>query len=142
MCTKEYSICHVTSSHPVEDGRIFRRACRTAAKAGYKTYLVQRGKSYEKDGVHIRGLGEPRKNSRLYLFLRFNKIAYKKALEVDADLYHLHDLELLPYALRLIKKNKKVVFDSHENYVEQIRIKPYLPKKIAVIVSKLFFLYS
>ena len=51
------------------------------------------------------------------------KDIYKKALEIDADIYHFHDPELLPYGLKLKKKGKSVIFDSHENYSEQIKEK-------------------
>ena len=59
-------ICHVTSAHPPEDGRIFRRACVSAANAGYDTYLVEQGDTYEKNGVHIVGIGKPEKSGRIY----------------------------------------------------------------------------
>jgi len=40
----------------------------------------------------------------------------KKALEVDAEVYHFHDPDLLFLALKLKKKGKKVIYDVHENY--------------------------
>ncbi len=135
-------ICHVTSAHPPEDGRIFRRACVSAALAGYETYLVEPGESYEKNGVHIIGIGKPGISGRLYRMTCFAKKAYTAAEKVDADLYQLHDLELLPYALKLKRKGKKVVFDSHENYAEQIRNKAYLPVFLAKILAVLFIRYS
>ncbi len=135
-------ICHVTSAHPPEDGRIFRRACQSTVNAGYETFLIQPGDSYEKNGIHIVGLGNPAKPGRLYRMTSFAKKAYERALDVNADLYHLHDPELLPFALKLKKHGKAVVFDSHENYVEQIRNKPYLPGKVAAFASKLYDQYS
>lgn len=135
-------ICHVTSAHPPEDGRIFRRACQSTAMAGYDTYLIQPGESYEKNGIHIKGIGNPTRPGRLYRMTTFAKTAYKEALTVDADLYHLHDPELLPYALKLKRHGKAVVFDSHENYIEQIRNKPYLPGIVAKVASKIFDVYS
>ena len=135
-------ICHVTSAHPSEDGRIFRRACVSSAKSGYDTYLVEPGNTYDKYGVHIVGIGTPEKPGRLYRMTAFARKAYEKAKEVDADLYQLHDPELLPYAKKLKSMGKAVVFDSHENYVEQFRNKPYLPKPVARLFSKWYSLYS
>lgn len=140
--TEVKKICHVTSAHPPEDGRIFRRACVSAAKAGYDTYLVEQGETYDKSGVHIVGIGMPEKAGRLYRMTTFAKKAYEKAVSLDADLYQLHDPELIPYAKKLKKMGKSVIFDSHENYVEQIRNKPYLPKPAAIILSKWFSFYS
>ena len=120
-------ICHVTSVHSPEDGRIFRRACVSAKKAGYDTYLIQKGDTYEKLGVHIVGIGIPKKSSRMYRMTVFSNKAYQAALDVDADLYHIHDPELLPFARKLKKKGKKVVFDSHENYSDMILRKVNIP---------------
>lgn len=135
-------ICHVTSAHPAEDGRIFRRACVSAANAGYETYLVEQGDTYDKNGVHIIGIGQPEKSGRFYRMTSFAKKAYLKAKELDADLYQLHDPELLPYAKKLKKMGKAVIFDSHENYVEQFKNKPYLPKPVATMLSACFSGYS
>ena len=136
------SICHVTSAHPAEDGRIFRRACIAAAEAGYTTYLVEQGESYDKQGVHIIGTGYPKKKGRLYRMTIFTRKVFKAALDTNADIYQLHDPELLPYAIRLKKRGKAVIFDSHEDYVEQIRSKPYLPNYIAEIASRVYGIYS
>ena len=56
--------------------------------------------------------------SRMARMLLTTKRIYKKSLEQDADIYHLHDPELLPYALKLKRKSKCVIFDSHENILE------------------------
>lgn len=135
-------ICHVTSAHPKEDGRIYRRACISSVQAGYDTYLVEKGETYEKNGVHIIGIGYPKKSDRLYRMTSFARQAYKAAVDVDADLYQLHDPELLPYALKLKRIGKAVVYDSHENYVEQLKNKTYLPKPICQLVSWIYDKYS
>lgn len=134
-------VCHITSAHGPEDDRIFYKECVSLAEAGYETYLVQRGSGYEKNGVHIVGFGNPAKN-RLKRMTQTARRAYEAALAVDADLYHFHDPELLHYGLKLKKKGKKVIFDSHERYVEQIRIKPYLPPWAAVLAARLYGAYE
>ena len=101
-------VCHVTSVHPVEDVRIFQKECVSLARAGYDIYLVQQGESYEKYGVHIVGFGNV-ESSRIKRMLHTSRTAYEKALAVDADVYHLHDPELLPYGIKLKKLGKKVI---------------------------------
>jgi len=70
------------------------------------------------------------------------RAVYKKALEVNADIYQLHEPELLRYANKLKRKGKKVVFDSHENYTLQILNKQYLPSFSRYLVAKLYRLYE
>ncbi len=134
-------VCHITSAHRPEDDRIFLKEARSLAQKGYEVYLVQQGSSYEKEGVHLVGFGE-KPNSRLKRLLFGAQCAYQAALDVDADIYHLHDPELLPYGLKLKKHNKKVIFDSHERYTEQIRVKKYLPTWAAHIIARVYGLFE
>lgn len=130
-------VCHITCAHPKEDVRIFRKECVSLANAGYDVSLVQQGESYVKSGVHLVGFGVV-PSSRLKRMLQTSRLAYKKALAVDADIYHLHDPELLSYALKLKRKGKKVIFDSHEFYAEQIKHKTYIPRPFRGPVAKLY----
>lgn len=134
-------VCHVTSAHPKEDVRIFKKQCVSLAKAGYDVTLIQQGDSYEKDGVHIVGFGQI-ESSRIKRMLLTSKTAYKKALDVDADIYQLHDPELLPFALKLKRRGKKVIFDSHEKYADLMQDKPYLPQWSISAVSRIYGAYE
>lgn len=129
-------ICHMTSAHPECDIRIFHKECVSLAKNGYDVYLVQRGKSGEKNGVHLVGVGDISGN-RIKRMTQAAKRVYEIALELDCDVYHLHDPELLPYGLKLKRKGKKVIFDSHECYALQIANKTYLGI-FAPIISKIY----
>ena len=134
-------VCHMTSSHNPEDVRIFHKECVSLSKAGYDVTLVERGDSYEKEGVHIIGIGEVT-SGRLNRFLRVSKQVYQTALAVDADIYHFHDPELLPYGLKLKKRGKKVVFDSHEHTAESILEKTWLPTSVRGLVHWAFSSYQ
>lgn len=131
-------VCHMTSAHPPEDVRIFHKECVSLAKEGYDVYLVEQGDSYEKNDVHLVGVGEP-SGGRLSRMTSFAKKVYETALAIDADIYHLHDPELLPYGMKLKRKGKKVIFDSHEHTAEAILEKTWLP---APVRSSIHWLYS
>jgi glycosyltransferase involved in cell wall biosynthesis len=65
---------------------------------------------------------------------------YRKGLELDGDLYHLHDPELLRIALKLKKRGKKVIYDAHEDLPRQLLGKSYLPFK--KVLSRFFERYE
>lgn len=130
-------ICHVTSAHNINDVRIFKKECVSLAKNdGYNVYLVGPGESKICDGVNIVGVGE-KPNSRFARMLKFAPKVIDEAVKVDADIYHLHDPELLRFALNFKKLGKKVIFDSHENILDSIDDKTYMP----VLMRKVFKTY-
>lgn len=134
-------VCHMTSAHGAEDVRIFHKECISLAEAGYDVYLVERGESNDKNGVHIVGVGEIPKSRRKRTTEGARRV-YEMALALDCDIYHFHDPELLPYGLKLKKKGKKVIFDSHENTADSIYEKTYLPLAIRTAVGKTYTRYE
>lgn len=130
-------VCHMTSAHSQEDDRIFIKECVSLANAGYEVYEVARGESYDKNGVHIVGVGDIPKSRRKRMTEGAKRV-YQKALELDCDIYHFHDPELLPYGLKLKKRGKKVIFDSHEDVPGQIMDKGWIPKPLRRVISGLY----
>lgn len=143
MAKKKITVCHLSSSHGQEDNRIFKKECVSLAEAGYKVYLVTTGNNQIKDGVCFVGAGKI-PNSRLERMISFTRKVYKQALLLDADIYHIHDPELLPYALKLQKKGKQVIFDSHEFMAINIAQgnRPYIPKTCQNFVSDVYMKYE
>ncbi|MFR8039693.1 MAG: glycosyltransferase [Anaerovoracaceae bacterium] len=135
MTTK---VCHVTSAHNTDDIRILKKECVSLAKnTSYDVYLVGKGESWEYKGVNIIGVGDT-PVSRIKRIAGFAKKVIDKAIQIDADIYHLHDPELLMYVKKLSKFGKKVVFDSHEYYYEQILEKKYIPKFARKIIAGIY----
>lgn len=134
-------VCHVTSVHTNSDVRIFEKECTSLAKKKeYDVYFVAPGKTFVKNNVNIVGIGE-KPISRLERFIFFSRKAYKTALDLDAEIYHIHDPELLRFALKIKKKGKKVIYDSHEDTVEDISRKDYIPYLLRNVITKMFKKY-
>lgn len=137
-------ICHITTVHSNRyDSRIFERECVSLAQAGLDTILIVNDElpDENKYKVKIVSLHTKPKN-RIDRSTRIANLAYKKALEINAEIYHIHDPELLRIAVKLAKHNKKVIFDSHEFTAMQILTKPYLPSCVRNIISRLYSKYE
>ncbi|MEA2399563.1 MAG: hypothetical protein QOK25_3119 [Thermoleophilaceae bacterium] len=120
-------VAHLTVVHHVDDVRIFVKQCRTLSAAGYEVHLIAPSEEdTELDGVLIHGLRQPGCN-RLVRMTTRGLNAFRTARRLDADVYHVHDPELMPVALFLRLLGKKVVYDSHEHLPQQILTKPWIP---------------
>ena len=135
-------ICHVTSVHSSDDIRVFHKECVSLARAGYEVYLVAPGEDREEKGVHVVGIGPKPQGTVNRLRANLGKKAYFRALSLDAEIYHLHDPELLPWALALAKKGKRVIFDSHEFFERLIYERHYVPRALRAPAARVFHAYE
>ena len=135
-------ICHVTSAHKSDDARIFKRECGSLARVpDYDVYLLAKGESREEAGVTVIGVGEM-PEGRWERYFGFTKTLLEKALEIDADIYHLHDPELLSVADKLRKKGKAVIYDSHEDYALYMMDRQWIPKSLRKTASNAYKKYE
>lgn len=109
---------------------------------GHKVTLVvadAKGSAWS-DGVCILDVGT--EAGRLRRVLHGSAKVFRCAVEIDADIYILHDPELIPYGIRLKRLGKKVVFDSHEDVPKQMLGKPYLRGGSAWLLSRGYQIYE
>lgn len=132
-------ICHITNAYQDSIPRILREAS-VAVKSGFKPYIIAQGNNVEKDGITYIGVKYAR--NRYHRMICTNFLMYKKAKEIDADIYQIHAPEFLPFATLLKKKGKIVIFDSHEFYGMQIMLKKYIPKIIRTQIAKVYMWYE
>lgn len=138
-------VCHLTSVHPYKDTRIFIKECQSLVKAGYEVHLVAPdAPDRVLNGVHLHGI-KMNSGNRLKRMTKDVYSVYKKAKEIDADIYHFHDPELIPVGLKLKKKGKIVIYDIHEDYSSLILSKFWIPvflRKIIAFTFKHFEKYA
>ena len=124
-------IAHLTSVHPQNDNRIFYKECQTLQQEGHEVYLVCAGVDSQMiDNIDIVGYPKNKKSR----FQRMIKTSFldmiKVSKELDADIYHFHDPELIFTGLYLKMSGKKVIYDIHENNPASILSKPYIKSKL------------
>ncbi|MGD9696726.1 MAG: glycosyltransferase [Thermoleophilia bacterium] len=104
-------VVHLTTVHRPRDVRIFHKEATAAAAAGARAWVAA-----------------PRTPLRRARRLAAGWRLARAARARDADLYHVHDPELLPAALWLARAaGRPVVYDVHEYLGQTARVKPWLP---------------
>jgi len=131
-------IVHMTSVHRPFDVRIFEKQCKSLAARGQDVTLVAVHDMDEVvDGVTICAM--PRPASRWQRMTRTAHQVFRAARRQRADLYQIHDPELLPWARLMRCLGDRVIYDMHENVPEDVRSKTWIPallrRPIAASVS-------
>ena len=104
-------IVHLTSVHRPRDVRIFHKEVRALSKAGAEASVL--------------GLEHPVRRSER---ARAGWQLARRAREMQADAYHVHDPEMLPQALWLQRvTGRPVIYDAHEYLGETTRTKRWIP---------------
>ncbi|WP_104204265.1 glycosyltransferase family 4 protein [Billgrantia saliphila] len=129
-------VAHLTSAHPRYDTRIYHKQCRSLAADGHSvTLIVADGEgNEERDGVSIVDVG--RLPGRVNRVMKTTRRVFEHARRIDADLYHLHDPELMPMGRRLKQLGKRVIYDAHEDLPRQILAKHYLGGAARQVLSR------
>lgn len=135
-------ICHLTTVHSWNDVRIFEKECVSAAVAGFEVYLVaMNALEGLHQGVHVVSV-VAQKSKRLARMWKSVDLIYKKAIEIDADVYHFHDPELLRISGKLLKAGKIVIYDSHEDLPRQILDKIWINPILRSTLSRVIEWYE
>jgi len=132
--SRRASVVHITTVHRPFDPRIFHRECVSLAASGFRTTLIAHADRDEvRDEVRLVSLGPRREYRALALRQRVGRAraALRAALRERADLYHVHDPELISTALALKRRTSaRVIYDCHEDNVGYALQKPYIPRPL------------
>lgn len=130
------NIYHITILHDRFDTRIFQKQCVSLKNKYNVTLIVNDGRgNSNKNGIRIIDLNCKNK-FRLFRLFRFGFYLNKMLNIEKPNIIQIHDPELLLF-IGIIKKHKiKIVFDLHDDLVEQILEKEYIAKNIRKYISK------
>ena len=124
-------IVHITSVHPWQDTRIFRKMCRSLAARGHDVHLVAtRDDTIDVqvvDGVTVHAVPRTKNLARRLAVTVPQVLATARKLE--GDVYHFHDPEILPWALpfqRIV--GRPVIYDAHEDLAAQALYAHRIPR--------------
>jgi glycosyltransferase involved in cell wall biosynthesis len=132
-------IRHLTSVHSIGDPRIFHKQCKSLAALGYDVGLVAcHDRTEVIDGVRIVALARP--DGRLDRMTRVARDMYRAAVRERADVYHLHDPELLWVGALLKLRGFHVIYDVHEDVPKQVMSKHWIPRWARPLVAKVVML--
>ena len=136
-------VTHLSTAHTRYDIRIFIKLCSSLATHGYNVSLVVADNLGDevKNGVSIIDVGA-KTSGRFFRMTTSVKKVFEKAKELDSDIYHFHDSELIPTGLKLKNLGKKVIFDIHENIDLQILEKNWIPLIFRKLISYIYRKYE
>jgi glycosyltransferase involved in cell wall biosynthesis len=136
-------VVHLTTVHPRDDIRIFRKECVSLAQAGYEVVQVVGDGLGDTvvQGVRIVDIG-PRPPGRLARMRQQPAKALAAVRALRPALVHLHDPELLPVGAKLAREGLTVVYDAHEDVPRQLLTKQWIPAWARRPLSAAFEVYE
>ncbi len=128
-------VCHITSVHPRYDIRIFIKECKALAQKHDVSLIVADSLGDEiKDGIKIYDIGKST-GGRLQRMQKTSRAIFNRVLELNPQVVHFHDPELIGIGVKLAKLGYKVIYDVHEDVPKQVLNKHWIPKVIRPIIS-------
>lgn len=123
-------VVHISSAHDAGDVRIRRKQIGSLIDNGFMvTFVTGDLAAADQPGLDVRRI-QPGRHSRLRRLLMTAPKCILAASRIEADIYHFHDPELIPWAWLLRLKQRPVIYDIHEDYVTSIAGKSYLPRPV------------
>jgi glycosyltransferase involved in cell wall biosynthesis len=146
MSSSAPHICHLSLLNPAIHSRIFFKMALSQVHAGYRVSIIAQDAAahpYMREGVQIVPIGV------------FGRMSWRRrssvgkvrrlAMSLQADIYQVHTVELLPMAhkLKRLLPGSRVLFDMHEDYIGNIRfgdyygvwVKPMLLRRVGAILG-------
>lgn len=109
-------VCHITSKYPYLDQRILAQECTTLAQVGYDVHFLCSGAPERDIGPITLHCAPALSGSLLRKMRQGAKDFFPLAQDINAQIYHIHEPELLPLAKRLKRAGKIVIYEARVRY--------------------------
>lgn len=139
------SVCILGAWHRVDDTRLFTKFGRSLAAAGYDTSVVGHASSDDvttRDGVTLVGVSgwdEKPGGFMLPMVIKVVLNCYRAAWRIRADIYQVCDPLSIPFGIFAALIGKRVIYDVHEYYPEQILYKDDMDIMTRLMYGMLIF---
>lgn len=137
--TAPVRVCVLTAAHHPFDQRVFYKQAVSLAQSGYQVTLVGPAPAElrgEHRGVWLEALPVPASPGQR---LALQRHLFRIGRRLQADIYHIHDPELLLLALALRCLGRRVVYDVHENFpavaLTRAWVPPVLRRPLSLVVD-------
>lgn len=134
-------LCHLTSVHLDGDIRIFHKMAKSMVNDFEVHLVVPNSHTRIADGVHVHSFVADTQNRRIRMGRTVDRVL-QEALTINADIYQLHDPELLRLVPKLKATGAKVIFDAHEDVPKQIMDKYWIPWLFRKLISVAYAWYE
>lgn len=140
-------VVHVGYYHPYDDIRILKKQCVSLSRNGYEvTYITSNricdftDEKYDNITIKVIKL----KGGRFIRLFKYWKDLFRVLLAENADIYHFHEFELLPIARKLLRRDKKILYDMHEDVPRNMRptLQKWFGKTLGKVVENLVEKYE
>lgn len=127
---RDVHIIHFSTVNPPFITRIFHRECLTSIDQGYRVSVWAPGAPEETvQGVEMHPV--PQFSNRFFRITLSPLWMLVTMIRHRADIYQLHDPELLPVGILLALIGRRVIYDAHEWVTADVSSKPYLHPTVA-----------
>src|SRR5215467_4164488 len=128
-------VCHLSPIQRLQDERAFSRESLPVADCGLRSVIVG---PHSRSGIvqNVEFIPTPKSKTRARRPLATLRILHC-ALKQRANIYHIHNPELIPVGLVLKFVFKKtVVYDTREDFPSMMLTKTYLPRRLRRLASR------
>lgn len=128
-------VCALSSVRLATEHRMLSKEGGSLLRAGYRVTIVAPHPRDEViDGIAIKAV--PTSSSRFSRIVRSTWTVYREALRQQADVYHFHNVELIPMGWLLKLHGKRVFYDVREDTPADLSDKYWIPGWVRPLVVR------